>query len=380
MDEAFYEHGKRRGRDERAVLEWAVSTLGELCTERDVDLEALLEYSRRSRQSLPDRHLAAYDGMKEVLDVDDALYEVYVFAFSELCDELGNTAANGCTNVLVAPPHTDADGSLVLKNRDIAGRGVRPKAVYQQPAIGDYRGFLTVDTCGTVMLFKGVNDRGLVAANTNIDVERDDVEPEERVRNGTVIRILLEECATVADARTVLESYPVRRLAAQTLFLADETDTVLLEVDPVEERITADDGPLVVRTNHFVNSSSPEAESSLRRRERALALLEGDDRIGRDRLWTVARDHENGPGDDSICRHREPDTEAPYAFEQLTTASATVFEGGSQTIELALNTPCETEPVSCAIGEEIPEPLRTGAQWLERSAVSTDLDLTPKAE
>lgn len=112
------------------------------------------------------------------------------------------------------PPRADADGSLVLKNRDIAGRGVRPKAVYQQPAIDGYHGYLTVDTCGTAMLFKGVNDRGLVAANTHIDVERDDAGPAERIRNGTVIRVLLEECATVGEARDRLESYPTDRLAA----------------------------------------------------------------------------------------------------------------------------------------------------------------------
>ncbi|MDG5757860.1 C45 family autoproteolytic acyltransferase/hydrolase [Natronococcus sp. A-GB1] len=378
--ETFAEQARRRAETEREAVEWAIDELESEIDEQGIELEALLEYARRSRESLPDRHDRAYEAMAAAFDVDPAVYEAYVFAYSELCEELadgeGRSEKNpkGCTNMLVAPPDSGtpvgvdsaSGGPLVLKNRDIAGRGARPKSIVEQPPIGDYYGYLTVDTCGTISIFKGVNDRGLVAANTYIDSKRDDVDPENQLRNGTVIRIVLEECATVEEARSLLESIPTRQLCGQTLFLADDTNAVLLEIDPAAERIAVDDAPVVARTNHFVLSSSTETESSIRRRRRTLSLLEGSGYPDRDELWTVAQDHENGPGDKSICRHPEPEADEPHAFGQLTTASAAVFEGGSPEIEVAMGNPCTGQRTRWSFGDEIPADLRTGRRWLEQ--------------
>lgn len=380
--DSFAKQARRRAETERGAVEWAIDELTRVIDQQGVDLDPLLEYARRSQESLPDRHLRAYETMADVFDVDSDVYTLYVFAYAELCEELaegtGRSEKNpkGCTNALVAPSKLKPDagfdseasrsGPFVLKNRDIAGRGTRPKSVIEQPPIDDYYGFLTVDTCGTISTFKGVNDRGFVAANTYIDSTRDDIDPEEQLRNGTVIRQLLEECATVDKARDRLESTPTRRLCGQTLFLADGTDTALLEIDPVTEGITVDDAPVVTRTNHFVNSASTRTESSTKRRERALELLAGSERLGREDLWALARDHANGPGDESICRHPEPETDRPHAFGQLTTASTTLFEGGSPVIELRMGNPCGAERTRCAFGEAIPDDLRTGQRWLDR--------------
>ncbi|WP_265109626.1 C45 family autoproteolytic acyltransferase/hydolase [Halosolutus halophilus] len=372
--DSFAKQARRRAETERDVVEWAIDELETLVAARCVDLEPVLGYARESQPSLPDRHLRAYDAMADVLDVDRDLYEAYVFAYSELCERLAEGECRtekhpkGCTNALASPPVTVADGPLVLKNRDIAGRGLRPKSIVEQPPIDDYHGFLTVDTCGTVMVFKGVNDRGLVAANTYIDSNREDLEPGEQLRNGTVVRRLLEECATVAEARSLLESHPTRQLMAQTLFLADGTNAALLEIDPAGERIAVDDDRVVVRTNHFADGASTVTESSKRRRDRARTLLadEAGDRLDRADLWTVAADHANGPGDDSICRHSEPETDDPHAFGQLTTASAAVFEGGSPEIEVVMGNPCERDRTRFSFGEEVPPEFRTGRRWLDR--------------
>ncbi|ELY46707.1 C45 family autoproteolytic acyltransferase/hydolase [Natronorubrum sulfidifaciens] len=377
--ETFADRARRRAELEREAVEWAIDELESEITAQNVVLGPLLEYARRSRASLPERHRRAYEAMAEVFDVDSDVYEVYVFAYAELCEELAGEGGRsekhpqGCTNALVIPSRLESNGGetpdtgpLVLKSRDISGRGTRPKSIVEQPPIDDYYGFLTVDTCGTISIYKGVNDQGLVAANTYIDCNRDDVAPETQLRNGTVIRMLLEECATVAEARAFLESHPTRQLMSQTLFLADGTEGVLLEIDPAAERIAVDDDPVVTRTNHFVRSASTETASSTTRRQRALELLDSMDGINRDKLWTIAQDHENGPGDDSICRHPEPETDEPHAFGQLTTASAAVFEGGSPVIDIATGNPCELERTRCAFGDEIPTDLRTGQRWLER--------------
>ena len=103
--------------------------------------------------------------MADEFDVDRAIYDVYVFACSELCERLadgegrseknplGAAAGDGCTNVLVSEPvvaDDEAAGPLVLKNQDIAGRGLRPKSMVEQPPIDDYHGVLTVGTSDSV--------------------------------------------------------------------------------------------------------------------------------------------------------------------------------------------------------------------------------------
>ncbi len=155
---------------------------------------------------------------------------------------------------------------------------------------------------------------------------------------------------------------------AQTLFLADETTAVVLEIDPAAERIVVDDDRVVVRTNHFVDSESTETESSAQRRRRAKTLLtdERDGQLDREALWTVARDHANGPGDDSVCRHPDPETDEPNAFEQLTTASAAIFQGGSPAVEVVMGNPCEDERFQCTFGQAAPAACRTGMRWLDR--------------
>lgn len=183
--DSFAEQARRRAETEHEVVEWAIDELESIVDEQGVNVEPLLEYARRSRESLPERHLRAYEAMAETFDVDPEVYDVYVFAYSELCEELAEGTGcseknpKGCTNALAAPPKVESDGGfntgsaettadpgasdagpLVLKNRDIAGRGTRPKSIIEQPPIDDYYGFLTVDTCGTISTFKGVNVGG----------------------------------------------------------------------------------------------------------------------------------------------------------------------------------------------------------------------------
>ncbi|WP_276255174.1 C45 family autoproteolytic acyltransferase/hydolase [Halomontanus rarus] len=388
MDEEFRELGRRRGRLQRDAVEWAVDEIDDQCSDADVDLAPFAETAEATLETIPSRHRAAFEGMAAVLDVDRDVYAAYAFAFSDLAraladasggssssrgrSEIGSrteteTRSDGCTNVLVSDSHTTTDGPLAFKNRDIVGRGTRPVAIVEQPAIGPYHGYITVDTCGTVLLYKGANDAGLVAANTHIDVTQEDVGPGEGVRNGTVVRRILEECSTVGEARDLVESYPPQLFTGHSLLLADAEESLLLEVDPIAETVQPVDEPVVARTNHFLESESPVPVSSEERLERARALLadvegpysEGD-------LRRVSTDHEYVPGEYSICRHAGENAAGPEAFGQETTVSASLFEGGEAAVDAAIGYPCIDGFAHYELGGDVPEDLLSGRRWLER--------------
>ncbi|MCU4743626.1 C45 family autoproteolytic acyltransferase/hydolase [Natronoglomus mannanivorans] len=387
MDDEFRELGRRRGRLQREAIEWAVDEIDELCADTGIDRTPLVENAEATLENVPSRHRAAFEGMAEVLDVGRDLYAAYAFSFSDLAGELADAnasggrsrarsrssgrhsrhASDGCTNVLVADSHTATEGALAFKNRDIVGRGIRPVAIVEQPAIGPYHGYITVDTCGTVLLYKGANDAGLVAANTHIDVTRDEVGPDEAVRNGTVVRRILEECSTVGEARALVESYPPRLFTGHSLLLADAEESLLLEVDPISESVQPVDEPVVARTNHFLESESPVPISSEERLERARALLSTTEwPYSRDDLRRVSNDHEYVPGEYSICRHAGENAADPEAFGQETTVSASLFEGGEAAVDAAIGYPCLDGFARYELGGDVPEDLLSGRRWLEQ--------------
>ena len=395
MNDAFYEFGRQRAHEEHDAVEWAIDEIQHRSARAGIDLSPLVEQAETTLEVIPSRHRAAFEGMADGFDVDRDVYAAFVFSFAELAQALalertvaparvgasGSEAVSlaesltgevgtegtgeGCTNALVSSSQAATDGPLVSKNRDIVGRGVRPVSVLEQPAMGPYHGYITVDTCGSVLLYKGVNDAGLVAANTHIAVSRDEVGPEKGVRNGTLVRRILEECETVAEARELVESYDPRLFTGHSLALADESDSILLEVDPIAASIHPVTDPVVTRTNHFLETESPIPESSDDRLERARALLEdAGTPLDRADLEAFATDHEDVPGEYSICRHAGEKASHHAAFGQETTVSASIFEGGRTAVDAAVGYPCLDGFTRFELGEEIPEAYRSGAHWL----------------
>ncbi|XVH30272.1 C45 family autoproteolytic acyltransferase/hydrolase [Haloferacaceae archaeon DSL9] len=375
MDAAFREQGRRRARRERAVIERAVDRLLGACSTAGVSLDEHVAEATLALEGLPSRHRAALDGMADALAVDADIFLAYALSFSDIADAIAaargseaDTSTEECTNVLVRPSRADGEAPLVLKNRDVTGRGIRPKALLEQRSIGRFHGYLSLDTCGTPFLYQGVNDAGLVAANTNVDVERDDLEPDERIKNGLVVRRILEECGSVGEARALLEALPIDRMMGLTVVLADATAATMVEIDPIEESITPVDDPVAVRTNHFCHTDSPATESSKTRRRRACAVLEAPDRIGTSELRAVSADHANGPGPNSICQHPASNIDDPYVFEQLTTVSGAVFRGGDPRVRAAIGYPCETTAKTFGFGDTHPSAFVTGRWWLDHVA------------
>lgn len=349
----------------------AVETLTSLLVANDVDRTDYDRQAARKLNGLPERYRAEFRGIASALPVSAADLRLYMFALGDITNAIGDIdfAPDGCTNVIVSGERTVHGDPLLLKNRDVSGVGLRPQAAVSYPGDGTRHGFVTVSTCGSVLVYQGVNDAGLAVANTFVDVETDTATGDELL-NGVLVRRLLEQCSTVADARAFVTKRPTERIQGLTLALADRTDAAMLEIDPLVPAIRPASGSIGVRTNHFVEGGAEpdETASTAVRFARAHALVdEFPATIDWTTLFGIADDHHNGPGSDSICRHGDDDA-GPYRLDQSTTVSATVYRGGLPTCYGVVGSPCRSSPVELAVDRPIPTDLRTGQHWREAVA------------
>ena len=356
--------GRQRVAMEKEVVASAVSTLIDLIVEHDIDREPYDKQAAQKISGLPKRYREEFQGMADIISVPIKDLQLYAFAIGDATDAIAdnNPSTEGCTNVVVASEHTVDGQPLVLKNRDVSGAALRPQAAVTYPGIGDRHGFTTISTCGSVLVFQGVNDKGLVAANTFVDVDTD-TDSEREILNGTLVRRILEECTTVSDARTFVSERPLDRIQGLTLVLADNTDTALLEIDPLAEEIRDVSGSIVARTNHFIETTdqSDATKSTTKRFVRANELIDGfSDNVSQTELFTIADDHDNGPGSNSICRHGDS---SPYQVGCSTTVSTNIYRGGVPTCYGFIGNPCQSSSIETAIDEPIRDDLRTGQYW-----------------
>jgi hypothetical protein len=339
--------GAERARRERELTTAAVHDLVSLLDDRGVGVDTYLETADSVRASVPERYRAEFEGMVSELSVSEDELALYTFGLSEVASDLTDGAAGEeCTNAVVAAERSATGAPLVLKNRDISARGLRPQTVFELPPVGDHNAVLTTSTAGSVFVFQGVNDAGLVAANTFVDRAREDVDTEDRLRNGVLVRRILEECDDVDGALSLVEDCDVATSKGLTLSLADGTDARLLELDPqgpTVRTVPLADGA-VGRTNHFPGAGDPEDDdSTVFRLERARRLVDGlpDDATVED-LFDVASDHRNGPGPNSICRHPVSPQGDPFTLGQSTTVGTTVYRGGEPAMFSAVGNPCRS--------------------------------------
>jgi hypothetical protein len=355
--ETYREFGRERARTNGAGAEAAVRDLHGLLADADeVDAAEHLEHARAVRERLPARYRAEFEGMAAELSVPEAELTLWTFAGGDAVTDLGGDAdggdgaadgsGEGCTNATVEAARAAGESPLVLKNRDRSGRGLAPQSVLEVPSMGGRHGLLTVTTACHPFVFQGVNDAGLVAANSYVSRARESVPEAERLPNGVLVRRVLEECDSVAAARALVESLPLERSKGLTLSLADADGAVLLEVDPREAEarvVEADDGA-VASANHFPGRSEDAAgTSSDHRLSRASALLSDvADGVGVEDLFALARDHRNGPGPNSVCRHPSDPHGDPFVLAESTTLSTTVYRGGEPALWATVGNPCES--------------------------------------
>jgi hypothetical protein len=130
---------------------------------------------------------------------------------------------------------------------------------------------------------------------------------------------------------------------------------------------------VAARANHFKlihDLNDPEDIAGHKRYARCMELLEGNSgNITREKMIEFSRDHANGPGPNSICRHGQ-------APEEETSLAAMVMEINpdqpkKSLVTIALGKPCHawqnpdgqiTLSMDCK-SEDIPEPFLNGDIW-----------------
>lgn len=363
MIEQYVQFGRERARREGDVVQAIIKDLEEYIATNDIGIEEPLEKANEKKQSFPDRYVAEFDSMAESLPVDQDFADLFAFGISYIDTSTDEKDGEGCTNVLIPSNRSRSGSPLILKNRDIKGRGLRPQVLLEQPAVDELHGFITVTSAGVPGIYQGVNSTGLAVANTYVDASEQDLSRREYVRNGTVVRRVLEECATVTEARTLIDTLPLSRMSGMTLFLADASASVVLEIDPLNGEIRENTEGIIPMANHFPSHPETEYESSVDRYERATERTRSfPERATFETLTAFASDHENGPGPNSICRHPSGEADT-FTLTESTTVSSCLFKGGDPTIYCTFSSPCSSSRETFTFGGDHASEYYTGQRW-----------------
>jgi isopenicillin-N N-acyltransferase-like protein len=147
-----------------------------------------------------------------------------------------------------------------------------------------------------------------------------------------LLRMVLEECASVSDAVALLRS--VRVCASAAISLADADDLVTVELSPGGAEVLR----APVHTNHFlaplpagVDLERAEAPGTLLRFKLLETALAG----GAREPEALLRSHANRP--DAVCRH--DDGRGPWAQRRATLASL-VMRPRERSLRVAWGAPC----------------------------------------
>jgi len=298
--------------------------------------------------------------------------------------------SDGCTVMMAIGEAGHNGNTLFMKNSDqvgndsMVGEGFdQNKEIYVIQVVDPEEGnrMVGVSAAGRTGIKVGVNDKG-VATGSNIART---VEFRERKMDISQVR---------ASDRTQLmrqglekdNAYDAASLIARLLMenptstpgnieFADSNEGIIIEGSYTHQAIDVVRNQVAARANRFQlleYTNMPEDVSSVCRYQRCLQLLkENEGQLTLEKLMEFSRDHANGPGQNSICRHGDH-------YVEETSLGAAVIEIDREapeksTIIMALGKPCRAwrSPngyVSLTVDSdmsEIPQGFFDGGVWKE---------------
>jgi len=326
--------------------------------------------------------LAELGGIGRGAAVDEQTHLVYAL--------VGHVVAPDECTVAAAVGDASATGqTILLKNSDKIGAdslvGQEFHCFKEINVVVDIlkengRRIVGVAAAGTTNLKMGANDSGVVAASnivrtTQLRMRRRGVDDLRARDRGQILREALGQRSVAEAVRYTIEAIVDSPMATPgNLEFADADSMVVVEGSYDHLAMERIKDQVAVRSNMFAllaGLNDPQDISSPTRYERALELLAPKaGRVTTDDLKDVSRDHANGPGLNSICRHSED-------YHDETSLSAMIVttdrdDPGETSLQIALGKPCwawdNGGVVSLKMGEPhdaIASRFLTGGAWMD---------------
>jgi len=254
------------------------------------------------------------------------------FLISGLAFSLGQDIL-ACTLFAAAGSSVQGGGVLVGKTRDL-GQGEEQVLIKEIPPVGI--AFLGIASRKNGRMTAGVNEKGLVIVNAAASIVP------HRSRRHLRLEKIFSRAASVEEALKIFRQEGMQ--SPIHYLLADPNNLILLEVYSPErfETRRISEGVLV-HTNHFFlpgmkNMNGKIPKSSNTRLNRIHSLMQHQP-FTISKFISFSQDHENGPGNLSICRHRPPEQKSGW----LTVAALVMGlqERTSPEVWFRLGQPCE---------------------------------------
>jgi hypothetical protein len=205
----------------------------------------LLRTSALMVPRFPPDHLKELEAMAKASGWDREIF-LFASAFGDL-RHLG-----GCSVLMVEPGRSATGGPLFGRNLDWPPFPPLP----EHSLVTVYRprgkhAFVAVGFPGLVGCVTGMNDAGLVLAANDSGPARDGSARFnlQGVPTMLALRLLLEECASVAEAERAVRK--LSRAGPVLLSLCDRDGSAVLEVTPARVAVRREEGGVCVCTNHF---------------------------------------------------------------------------------------------------------------------------------
>jgi len=255
-----------------------------------------------------------------------------------------------CTAFAACAKATKDGAPLLAQTRDASPSGVEYRiTVIAEPE----NGFSYVaHSRPTLNGGYGVNSKGVSMAAPTIytldSVDALNAGKPSGITDSTLSKIVMERCASIDEALEYAESRPGGYMGLNVLLIDQEGDMAKIErayesINTIlPEKASCLRDFTIAATNHFSSRkmnqigslSAEEYASSHHRYDRIRKLLAskaGD--LSYDAFEAFSRDHANGPGDLSICRHGEA----------ICTNSAFIAEPAKRRLHILTGTPCLNE-------------------------------------
>jgi isopenicillin-N N-acyltransferase-like protein len=243
------------------------------------------------------------------------------------------TALSGCTLFSAVGSGVEEGGALIGKTRD------QPEPSEQ--AFVTVRGKGRFQYCGICTKGKsvtsGINEKGLIvvnAAGSHI---------EGREKKATSPGKILSRASSVEEVIEMLRRGKI--LGPIFCLVGDRQQIALIEVaEKGRYAVEVKKNGILFHTNHFIFKEltryNPKIGKSSSARLQRIEQLLSKGPFTREAFIAFTKDHENGPGDHSICHHFEKDV---HSSER--TISAAVYylpRGGPPEVWVSLGQPCQS--------------------------------------